>query len=62
MIAQDIVRAEDFPKEWRIGDYGRLRKILCADKRQARACGIHGICGLNLLMENRHRLLDRRTP
>ncbi len=46
MIAQDSVRARNFPKERRIGPYHRLRKIPCADKRQARACEIHETCGL----------------
>ncbi len=43
MIAQDIVRTVDFPKERRIGPSGRLRKIRCADNRLARARAISWI-------------------
>src|SRR3546814_14886787 len=46
MIAQDIGRTGDFPKKWRIDAYGRLRKIPCAGKRQARARVIYETSGL----------------
>jgi len=61
MIAQAIGPTGDFPKddpmdgggrttlgakvECRIHDYGRLRKISCGDKGQARASGIHETSG-----------------
>lgn len=48
MIAQDLVRTGDFPKERRIGGYGRLRKIRCAGKGLARACALYEISGLML--------------
>ncbi len=51
MIAQDRVRTREFLKKRRIGPYDRLRKIPCADKRQARACEIHELGGLELPLD-----------
>jgi hypothetical protein len=47
MIAQDFDFPEDFLKERRIGDYGRLRKILWKIKRPARARQIYETSGLD---------------
>jgi hypothetical protein len=47
MIAQDFYFPEDFLKERRIGDYGRLRKIRWKIKRPARARRIYETSGLN---------------
>jgi hypothetical protein len=51
MIAQadvdrSAVRTGGFLSERRISRYGRLKKISCADNRQARAREIYETCGL----------------
>ena len=46
MIAPNIVRTRDYPKDPRIRLYDRLRKTPCADNRQARVCVIHETFGL----------------
>jgi len=46
MIAQHTDRTGDSLKQRRIGPYGRLKRIPCAVRRQARACAIHEKAGL----------------
>jgi uncharacterized protein involved in response to NO len=59
MIAQDIVRTRDFPKERRIGLYGRRRKIPCTDKKLARAGVIYATFGLNLALSKEFGMFIR---
>jgi hypothetical protein len=51
MIAQNFDFPEDFLKERRIGDYGRLRKIRWNIKRPARARRIYETSGLTGMVD-----------
>jgi len=60
MIAQDTDRTGDSMKERRIGPYGRLKRIPCAVRRQARASAIHEKFGLGCGSAGRRDWIDYR--